>query len=295
MKGFINVLYDINCIEIPDDMLKVCVDEQRVEEEIQKLSLRFAKETMADLVEKGDIVYCQADKESYPDGRTILVYTGLDIPGTETAIEALVGRKPGDVAETVIGKKSVTLTIETIIHRTPVDVNDVLISNMGIDGVNTVEDYRNDVRMQMFKDLLMEKKKMATKYIIDQLLEKSTYSYDEAMMDAYVDSMMPQYMKELEEFGETMSEEEVRASIIDQCKENWMAQAFCKQHGVEIDEAAVDEEVDRMIEMMELTGEPVSDRDEIREMMLQNEYFNGLIGHINRIIEQKAGEVCGSC
>lgn len=295
MKGFVNDLYDINRIEIPDDMLKVCVDEQRVEEEIQKLSLRFAKETMADLVEKGDVVYCQADKESYPDGRTILVYTGLDIPGTETAIGALVGKKPGDVAETVICKNSVTLTIKKIIHRTPVDVDDALIADMGIDGVNTVEDYRNDVRMQMIRDLLMEKKKMATKYIIDQLLEKSTYSYDEAMMDAYVDSMMPQYMKELEEFGETMSEEEVRASIIDQCKENWMAQAFCKQHGVEIDEAAVDEEVGRMIEMMELTGEPVSDRDEIREMMLQNEYFNGLIGHINRIIEQKAGEVCGSC
>ena len=48
MKGFVNDLYDINRIEIPDDMLKVCVDEQRVEEEIQKLSLRFAKETMAE-------------------------------------------------------------------------------------------------------------------------------------------------------------------------------------------------------------------------------------------------------
>lgn len=59
------------------------MDEQCVEEEIQKLSLRFAKETMADLVERGDIVYCQADKESYPDGRTIIVYTGLDIPGTD--------------------------------------------------------------------------------------------------------------------------------------------------------------------------------------------------------------------
>lgn len=70
-----------------------------------------------------------------------------------------------------------------------------MIADMGIDGVNTGEDYKNDVRMQMFRDLLMEKKKMATKYIIDQ----------------------------------------------------------------------------------------------------QNEYFNGLIGHINRIIEQKAGEVCGSC
>ena len=126
-------------------------------------------------------------------------------------------------------------------------MDDALIADMGIDGVNTAEDYRKNVRMQMIRDLLMEKKKMATKYIIDQ------------------------------------------------CKENWMAQAFCKQHGVEIYEAAVDEEVGRMIEMMELTGEPVSDRDEIREMMLQNEYFNGLIGHINRIIEQKAGEVCGSC
>ena len=59
------------------------MDEQCVEEEIQKLSLRFAKETMADLVERGDIVYCQADKESYPDGRTIIAYTGLDIPGTD--------------------------------------------------------------------------------------------------------------------------------------------------------------------------------------------------------------------
>ena len=48
-----------------------------------------------------------------------------------------------------------TLTIEKIIHRTPVDVDDALIADMGIDGVNTGEEYRNNVRMQMFRDLLM--------------------------------------------------------------------------------------------------------------------------------------------
>lgn len=34
-------------------------------------------------------------------------------------------------------------------------MDDALIADMGIDGVNTGEEYRNNVRMQMFRDLLM--------------------------------------------------------------------------------------------------------------------------------------------
>ena len=294
MKGFVNKLYDIDSIEIPAEMLNVCVDEQRIEEEIRTLSLRFAKETTADCVEKGDLVYCQADENSYPDGRTILIYTGMNLPGAEAAAAALADKKVGDTVATTLAEKSVTLIVTKVLRRTPVEVNDALIAGMNIDGVHTVEDYKAYVRARITADLQMENSKMITKYFIDQMTENSTYTYDEAEMEAYAAPLFIQYKQEIEEMGETMSDEEIKASILAQCKQEWMTKAFCESKNIEIDEASVEEEMDRTIEMMELTGEPIPERGELKEMMLQNEYFMGLMNYINQIVEQKVGGTHGN-
>lgn len=45
MNGTVTKLCDIDSIAIPEPMLELHVDEQRVEEELQQLSLRYAKES----------------------------------------------------------------------------------------------------------------------------------------------------------------------------------------------------------------------------------------------------------
>ena len=290
MNGVVDKLYDIDSIAIPEELLKVCVDEQKVEDAIRSLSMRYAEESPADEVEKGDLVYCQPNRDSYPDGRTILLYTGMDIPGAEKAEEAVIGKKVGDTVLTVLAENTVGLTIKRIFRRIPVEVTDTLVADMGIEGVATVEDYRNYLRRKQAEDLKMEQSKGVVHYIMDEMVNNTTYIYDEAEMEAYTATLVEQYAGECEQIGEPVSREEIRQSLIYQEKQGWMAKAFCESKGIEVDTASAEEETDRMIEMMQLMGEQVPEREEMVRMTIQNMYLDGLFGYIDTMIEKKAGE-----
>lgn len=287
MNGLVSNLYDIDSIVIPDELIDVSVDGQRVEDEVSTLALRYAKETLADKVEKGDLVYCKADKDSYPDGRTILVYTGIVVPGAEKAAEDVLGKSVGDTVKTEIAGKVVELTVEKILRRTPVEVNDDLVAGMGIEGVTTLDEYRKHVSDRIIEDVKLENEKAIVRYYLDQMVSNSTFVYDEKEMEDYVSEMSERYKAECEAMGEPYDPEEMKESIICQAKQDWMVEAFCKSKGIEIDHEAIEEDTDRMIEMMQLTGEEIPERSELVAMSLHNAYFDGLFGYINSLIEEK--------
>ena len=293
MNGVVNKLYDIDSIVIPEELLQFHVDEQQVEAEVQRLSVRYAKESPAEVVSKGDLVYCQADSDSYPDGRTVLIYTGLQIPGAEQAEEAVVGKKVGEVCQTVLAGKSITLTITKVLHRSPVEVTDELVASIGVDGVTTVDDYRQYIREKMRADQEMEQSKEIIRHFLNEMTEKTSYTYDEAEMDAYVKDEMEKHADEMPEEDE-ISPDEIRKGIASQMKQRWMAEAFCKERGVDVDLSFVEEDADRMIEMMQLMGEEVPDRAEMIEMATQDAYFGGLMQEISKIIEEKMGGSYGN-
>ncbi len=287
MNGLVSNLYDIDSIVIPDELINISVDEQRVEDEVGTLALRYAKETLADKAEKGDLVYCQADKDSYPDGRTILVYTGIVVPGAEKAAEDVLGKSVGDTVKTEIAGKTVELTVEKILRRTPVEVNDALVAGMGIEGVTTLDEYRKHVSDRIMEDMKLENEKAIVGYYLDQMVSNSTFVYDEKEMEDYVSEMSERYKEECEAMGEAYDPEEMKEGIICQAKQDWMTEAFCKSKGIEIDHAAIEEDTDRMIEMMQLTGEEIPERSELVEMSLHNAYFDGLFGYIDTLIAKK--------
>lgn len=209
MNGKVDKLYDIDSIAIPEELLKVSVDEQRIEEEVGMLSLRYAKESLADTAAESDLVYAKADQESYPDGRTILLYTAMNMPGAEEAAKAVIGKKAGDVVSAVLADKKVTLTVEKVLHREPVEVTDELIAGMGIEGVVDVEAYKAYLREKMIADQQMENNKGIVIHILNVMTENSTYAYDEAEVKAQAMVMAEQYQKEYEQMGETVTLDEI--------------------------------------------------------------------------------------
>ena len=289
MNGFVSKLRDIDSIVIPGEMLNVSIDEQRVEDELRLLSMRYAKESPAASVINGDLVRCRADKDSYPDGRTILIFPGAGIPGAEEAEKAALDKAVGDVFTADLAGKSAVLTVEGITRRTPVEVNDDLISGMGVNGVATVNQYRSYIREKALKDQRMEQSKAITRYIVDELEAGSEYSYDEAEMDAHVQASTAEYLAQCPEGSFIMPSDEIRESIISQSKQGWIAEAFCRSRGIEPDMAAIQEEADQMLEMMTLMGGPAPDRAELVAMARQNECFNALFEYINNIIEREMG------
>ena len=291
MNGYVDKLYDINSIEIPAEMLETHVDEARVEAELQALGLRYAVESEADIAAEGDTIYAKADMKSYPDGRTILVYTGTTLPGAEDVAKAVISKRVGDVIETTLADKKVTLTIAKILRRTPVAVDDALIAKIGVDGVSTVGAYRNYIRAKLQEDQNMEQSKMLVKYIMDEMIAKTTYAYDEAEMESYVEEQMKLYANDMEEddMDYDVSEADMREGIREQTKQEWMVEAFAKSQGVEVDRSAAEEQADQMIEMMQLMGEEVPARDEMIRMAIQDEYMNTFFDYAGKIIEEKTG------
>lgn len=289
MNGFVSKLYDVDSIKIPEDMLEISVEDNCGDEAVKQLSLRYAEEVSADISEVNDIVYCAGDKDNYPDMRTLMIFTGSDIPGAEKAREAVLNKKVGDVVETPLADKNVTLTVNKIVRRIPVKVDDNLIAGLGIEGVETVDAYKDHVKTQTLANLKMERVKIVDSYIVKEMLEGCQFTYDEKEMDEYARETYDEYVNMYGEEEIGGSFEQVKPSIVDNIKMSWMAEAFCKSRNIEIDMSAIEEETDQMIEMMTLAGEEVPDREEMIQMTAQSEYTSQLFSYLESKTAEKIG------
>lgn len=296
MIGFVEKLCDIDSIEIPSELLDLQIDEQQVEHEVQLLALRYAKECPVEFVEKGDIVYCQPDADSYPDGRRILLYTGMEIPGAAEAERAVLGIKIGDVVETVLYEKPVALQVQKIIRRTLADIDDALIVSLQIPMVETVDAYRAYTRQKLFDNQKLELSKAIDYYLVEQMTEQSSFVMNEDELEKEVQKSIAEWTAEYDRMGMELdaSPDEMRSGIINQIKQSLLAQAFCQEKGIQIDEEDAKAEAEQMIEMMELMGEPVEDRESYVDMAVKNAYTTKLFEYLGAVAEAKLGGSYGN-
>lgn len=103
-------------------------------------------------------------------------------PAQSAAVQAALGKAVGDTFAARLMGKPVSLTVEKIIRRTPVAVDDALIASLGIDGVSTVEGYRAYLTEKALADAKLEQSKMAMHYLVDEMIGRSEYEYDQAEM-----------------------------------------------------------------------------------------------------------------
>lgn len=288
MKGYVTRLCDIDSIGIPDEMLEVHIDKERIENQIAALSLRYANEISSIICARGDIVRCRADEASYPDKRTIILFTGASLPAAEEAANAAIGKKPGESFKTELAGKSVELTVLEITRRMPVEVTDELIASMGIDGVTTVDGYRAYLTAKATEDADLENSKAVMRYLMDELINGSEFEYDEQAMKAAVEQAKADYAA-MPDDGYAFTDEEIEQSVVYNCKQGWAAEEFCRQHGIEIDEQAVRQQAGQLGQMMELMGETVPDEAELLDMARSEECLNPLFEHINDMITRKIG------
>lgn len=290
MKGVVKKLFDLENVRIPKEMTEISVDPQQVEAEVNSLSLRYANQTAVQTADSGDIVYCAADAQSYPDGRTVLLYTAMDIPGAQEAAQAVIGKSVGDCVATSINEKAVTLTVEKIIRLIPAQLNDELVASISIDGVSTVEGYRSYVTEKKLADARMESHKMAVSEAMNQIIGGSEFEYDEADVESYLDENLDEIKAEYEANDmELPSRDELCEAMLYQLKQGWAAEEFCRRNNIEIDREAAEEEADQMIEMMTLMGENVPSREVMIEESLRNFCVMALFEGIDKFLTEEQG------
>lgn len=297
MDGRVVQLYDYRKLEIPDEMLRIQIDEAQVEYNLQMLALRHGTESLEEVVEEGDLVYCQADDRSYPDGRTVLLYTGLHMPGAEMAEKDAIGGKLGTTFVTKLADKTVELTIKKIVRRMSAEVDDAWIKSLGIENVHTVADYKEQVRSRIKNDIMTERKKEVSYYIVTQIQEQSEFVYDEAAIQQYLDDSYESIVEEYKQYGEDISNEDpedVKSGIFGQIKQGWLAKAFCEAEGLAVDESQAEEDAERMLEMMELTGEATMSKEELVKQELQGLYLTALYTYMEQYAADKIGGFYGN-
>ncbi len=288
MNGFVTKLYDVDSIAIPAEYLKTQIDAQHIEDEIKALSLRCARETKVEQAAEGDLVRCRADKNSYPDNRTILLFTGAQLPEAEEAAKAAVGKHPGDVFTASLAGKTVQLTVEEVIRRVPVPVDDAAVAALGMEGVATVEAYRAYLTEKVEKEQKQEQGKQILRHFMDEMVNGSQYSYDENEMTAYVAKMKEETLKQNPAAAE-MGDERIAQSIVYQCKQQWCAEAICKAQGMAPTQEEIEQGADQMAEMFQLVGEPVPGREELLEMAKSELCMTPMFEYLNQLIQQKVG------
>lgn len=289
MKGTVTRLCSPDHIRIPDEMLSVEVNPAAVEDALRRLSLRYAAQTHTRIVEKGDVVICRADAADYPDGRGILLYTGLDIPGAEEAVRAVLGQQVGASFSAALAGRTVRLTITENVRLCPAEITDGLVASIGLEDVLTVVDYRRYTREKLRADQSTEKCKLAVGWLVTQMLEGSTFAYDEAALEAYLSAHMAEYQAECEADGVEISEAEIRSGMIAQFRQGWLAEAYCQHCGIGIDQSAVAEQTDQMLEMMQLMGENVPDRETVLEDTRRSAYCIEMFAALEKRVKAKMG------
>lgn len=287
MKGTITQLCDLAAIPIPPELLAVEISPEQVQQEVGQLAMRYAAQTPVEIAQPSDILHCRAEA-AYPDGRKILLYTGLNIPGTAPAIAAALGKQVGNTFSTQLAGTDVTLTVEAILRLTPATVDDSLISSLGMDGVTTLAAYTQRVTENLRKNAEMECRKEAGAYLMDAMLAGSTAEYDPAEFEAYLQAHMPEIEAAYQENEEEIPDmAEIRQAILYREKQNWVAQAFCQVRSIPLDRQAAEEEADQLADMMALMGEPVPNREELVEEALNNAAVMELFREIDNILAQK--------
>ncbi|MDO4837138.1 MAG: hypothetical protein Q4B32_01970 [Clostridia bacterium] len=292
MNGFVTKLYDVDSIAIPAEYLKTQIDTRHIEDEIKALSLRCAQETKAEQAAEGDLVRCRADQESYPDSRTILLFTGVQLPGAEEAAKVAVGKHPGDAFTVSLAGKTVRLTVEEVIHRVPVPVDDAAVAALGMEGITTVEAYRAYLTDKAEKEQKQEQGKQILRHFMDEMVNGSQYSYDESELAAYVTNYVTKMKEELlkqNPAAAEMGDERIAQSIVYQCKQQWCAEAICKAQGMMPTPEEIEQGADQMAEMFQLVGEPVPGREELLEISRSELCMTPMFEYLNQLIQQKVG------
>lgn len=282
MEGKVTYLLPMEQVALPEALRRVSVSPEQVENALTQLSLRYARWTQARQAAAGDAVYCRGE---YPDGRIVLLYPGMGMPGAEALEAAVAGKTAGDCFTAEFAANPVKLTVEKILRPIPAQVDDALIAGLGIDGVATVDGYRDYILHKMHQDAKMEQDKMAVGFVLEQLEQNSTFAYDPAELDAYLAAHREQLTGEYRQAGLEPTEEELREGILGQQKLIWLARAVCRQRGVAIDRMAAEEEAAQMAQMLELMGEPV-DRDTLLREALDSACISELFGCIEAHVAQ---------
>jgi len=198
----------------------------------------------------------------------------------DTFEDQLVGKKAGDEVEVNVtfpeeyqakelaGKPAMfKVTVNSVTAKELPELDNEFAEDKGFD---TVEEYKESVRKNLEETKEKDAKRTKEDEAIAKIVDKSKMDIPEAMIDMQVNSMindmansmmqqglsMDQYMQFT---GQTMDQfkEQVRPDAVERIKSSLVLEAIAKEENIEVTDADVDAEIEKMAQMYNMKVEDI--------------------------------------
>ena len=300
-------------VEIPAVDTKVTADDVKAElEKVREQNSRLVEVTTRGVKDKDQTVI---DFEGFVDGEAFEGGKGTDYPLTigshsfiDTFEDQLIGKKIGEEvevnvtfpvdyhAENLAGKPAMfKVTVKEIKEKELPKLDDEFAQD--VSEFETLADYKADIKKN-----LTEKKKAAAKRERERLavaaaVEEAQMDIPEAMIKAQVNRMAEEFAQRLQQQGLSFEQymkytgatpeqlvETMKPEAVTRIKNSLVLEAVAKAEKVEVTDADIDAEIEKMAEMYQM------EVDKLKEIIGDAEKDN-----IRKDLEvQKAAELLGS-
>lgn len=194
-KSKLTRLADFKEMDISKEMANVEMDPMEIQKSLTKIVKKYVVMKDADSVQKGDFVTVdlKSDEKRYNKiDVPINIGSGLFDLEFETNV---VDIKKGENRDIKINGFDVNVTVKSIKRRVVPEITDEMIMDLHIEGISTVNDYKNYIVEKASKEKNFE---IITTKAIDYVIEQSEFIISEED----VSTLYPEEMKGKEAFCE---------------------------------------------------------------------------------------------
>lgn len=276
-KPEIMEMFDFRNVSIPDKLLEIKVPEAAVDQALHQVAKRYLAISHTDgPIQNGDIAIVDMQSEDAAwqrEGEHINVGLGFSEPVLE---ESLLGMCTGEKKSLSIRGACVTIQVRSIRHLTIPVLTDEHVRALGMDGINTIEDYRAHVTANALERAKQEKLNALIPYVTKQVAEQSQFRIPEDALQAQYDNLLcsirrftqvdeqtpeAEYLpafcsKQFHKNIKTVEEAKVvlRELALEQVKQSAMAMRFVEEAGKTFDQSTYE---DYLADLSKTVGEPV--------------------------------------
>ncbi len=150
------VLYVKDYHSIPLERKPYVPDEKELQREIQRLANPYICWADGDMAATGDMVICRLHSDCPQFQREkvkFIVGSGMFHSGLESHV---AGMRLGESRSVALSEAQVEITVISIKNRQVPNVDDKMVAELGLDGVQTVADYENYLQCQQREAYLEE-------------------------------------------------------------------------------------------------------------------------------------------
>lgn len=193
MESKVISIYDYHNLDLSPFAIKFNLDEDAITREIESAKNRESKWEAGSSVYNGDIAVCSlSSKLPLFNKEKVRIVIGSNLLNKDLE-QAIVGMKKGECKVVALDENNVLVNVLDIMHRIVPDFDDELAKKQGIEGVESVLDFREYLINQQKNKAISDVEYTAVKFTHDEVINKSDIVVKKKDLKTFVDMELSKY------------------------------------------------------------------------------------------------------